>query len=150
MNCKFCSNFVPEGNDSCPTCGRRPEEEPIGELLAKANTGSLAARVDEANHNKANKANRKTESRGEKKSIVAPLIALILGGGGWAALYNMKLFGSSTTVLQDFLNLWNNVTKGSFDTKLITNQVVIILGVSIIGIVGLVTLISTLISNSKE
>lgn len=152
MNCKFCQNFVPDGSESCPVCGRRPEEEPIGELLAKANNGTLATKEEEVTTEKGKK------EKTHKKGVIAPLVTVGASAAGWAVLAGKKLFGSSTTVLEDVKTIWNDLTgsgtnvdetvsefvPGSAATEasneLLGTQVGIIAVVTLIGVIGLVWL----------
>ncbi len=76
MNCRFCGNFVPEGKDSCPVCGRRPEEEPIGKLLSENQPGAVQT-VEPTSSAK--------EESGKKhpKGLLLPLAMIAIGVLGW-------------------------------------------------------------------
>ena len=76
MNCRFCGNFVPEGRDSCPVCGRRPEEEPIGKLLSENQPGAIQAVETEA-------ASKKDDGKKHPKGLLLPLAMIAIGVLGW-------------------------------------------------------------------
>ncbi|MBE6765647.1 MAG: hypothetical protein E7546_07225 [Ruminococcaceae bacterium] len=164
MNCKFCQNFVPDGSESCPVCGRRPEEEPIGELLAKANNGTLAAREEDT----ASSAKPEKDKK-YKKGVIAPLATLGASVAGWVVLTGKKLFGSSTTVIEDVETLWNDMfnkggtsidetvsefAEGGAATQagsgLFTTQIAIIAGVTLIGVIGFIWLIKRFYNRIKH
>jgi len=76
MNCRFCGNFVPEGRDSCPVCGRRPEEEPIGKLLSENQPGAVQ-KVEEETAASSNSGKKPA------KGLLLPLIMIALSVLGW-------------------------------------------------------------------
>lgn len=76
MNCKFCGNFVPEGKDSCPVCGRRPEEEAVGKLLSENQPGAVA-KQDEAAETTAAKPKK------HPKGLFTPLVMIAASVGAW-------------------------------------------------------------------
>ena len=91
MNCKFCGNFVPEGKDSCPVCGRRPDEEPIGKLLSE-NQPSTALQTTEP-------AAATAEAPAAKKhptGLLLPLIMIAISAAGWVygLIGDQKIFSS--------------------------------------------------------
>ena len=77
MNCRFCGNFVPEGRDSCPVCGRRPEEEPIGKLLSE-NQPSTSMQVVDNNETASAKPTGKHPT-----GLLLPLILIAVSVAGW-------------------------------------------------------------------
>lgn len=161
MNCKFCSNFVPDGSESCPVCGRRPEEEPIGELLAKANNGTLAVAAEEADK-------AKETGKAKKTSLKGPLATIIASIAGWIALTAKGLFGKAGTIFDDAkttFNAWfgkDVTTPGSNsefvggsasndpEGKLFILEVAAVAIVAIISIVGLVWLVKRFINKIKK
>lgn len=161
MNCKFCSNFVPDGSESCPVCGRRPEEEPIGDLLAKANNGTLAVAVEEAD--KAKEAGKE-----KKTSLKGPFATIIASIAGWIVLTAKGLFGKAGTIFDDAkttLNGWFgdagniNETTSEFvgggasnnpESKLFILEVAVVAVVAIISVVGVIWLIKRFINKIKK
>lgn len=152
MNCRFCGNFVPEGKDSCPVCGRRPEEEPIGKLLSDNQPGAIQ-KVE---------AEEKTQTQGGKKhakGLLLPLIMIAASVLGW--MY--ALLGDSA---DKFLTMLNVVTgKG---TSLDTNTDFVVGGaanagelqgvalyagaaaiITLVGVVGVILLITRLYNRIK-
>lgn len=99
MNCKFCANFVPDGSESCPVCGRRPEEEPIGTLLGDQAPATPALHGDVAPGKRRKR---------HRKGIVIPLIAILVGVAGWLAALNYSIF-------DDVKTIWNAKVLGVSD-----------------------------------
>lgn len=154
MNCKFCGNFIPEGSESCPVCGRRQDEEPIGKLLSDSLPQNIAA-VEAAEA----AAQRKAQVGERRKSLSAPLLAIAVSIAGW-------IYGISQKVLDTFRTIFNGTygdaaqlgegsdfaaggAASSNDnvTMLIIAGLVVL--VTIIGIVGLVSLLKRLVNNYK-
>ncbi len=150
MNCRFCGNFVPDGADSCPVCGRRPEEEPIGKLLSdnQPNSGNNEVKAIEP----------KNELGSKPQSLVPPLVAIALCVAGWLYGLSQKVIESFKTVYSilfeggasvgansDFVA--NGMTQGDRLTMIIIVAAVLIL--TVIGIVGLISLFKRLINNFK-
>lgn len=131
MNCRFCGNFVPEGADSCPVCGRRPEEDPIGKLLSENRPGMDSEAEED-----------KKEAKDKPKSLAGSIIAIIAGIAIWIYGYSVGVLGNMQALL----------FKGIENAQMTNNQYIIIglvvLG-TVIGIVGIISLIAKLISNSK-
>lgn len=76
MNCRFCGNFVPEGRDSCPVCGRRPDEEPIGKLLSE-NQPNTSMQVVENNEPAAK------SSKKHPTGLLFPMVLIAVSVAGW-------------------------------------------------------------------
>lgn len=152
MNCRFCGNFVPEGKDSCPVCGRRPDEEPIGKLLSENQPGSSLQTVEE------NNASAEKKSKKRAKGLLLPIILIAISVAGW--FYGLMGEG------QIFMTMLKVATGGgtslapdsSFETPgavapemtavLIYAALAILL--TIIGIVGVVMLFSRIINRFKK
>lgn len=80
MNCKFCGTLMPDTEDAtatCPICGRRQDERPIGELLSENMSGSSAAEEQRDDI-------KKTSEPKEKKSLLTPLAAIAVAEIGRA------------------------------------------------------------------
>lgn len=158
MNCKFCGNLMPETADSCPVCGRRQDEQPIGKLLSENMPNPVAAEEQRSEAQR-----RSTSSSGEsaqKKSLIPPVVAIALAVLGW-------FYG----ITQNFLETIKTIFNGSFGegTALASNSdfvaggstastdlsaigfvgVVVIL-LTIIGIIGIIALVKRLINNLKK
>lgn len=160
MNCKFCGNFVPDGTDSCPVCGRRPTEEAMGKLLSDNQPSnfvpsSAALPAADAGSAKAKKAKE------PKKGLIAPLIALAVSvasglfawtQGIWDTLKTIfnGTYGESTQLAPD-----SSFTAGgsasAFGEAGQTAVLVILAAalVVIIGVVGLVVLFKRLYNRAK-
>ena len=132
MNCRFCGNFVPDGADSCPVCGRRQEEDPIGKLLSENRPG-MDSEEDEANK----------AANSKKKNLAAPIIAIIAGIAMWVygyisgALENMRML------------LFEGIDNAQLDNTQYIMIGLVILG-TIIAIIGIVTLFSAITHNSEK
>ena len=141
MNCKFCGNFVPEGKDSCPVCGRRPEEEPIGKLLSD---NMAAAEGDSADTAKAEE-----NAKAKKTGLFAPLAMIIVSVGTWLA-------GVSQNALQWVQRALNSIGLGadsSYEVAADPKEEMIamaVLGiaavVSVLGVWGVILLIKRLVN----
>ena len=143
MNCKFCGNFIQDGSDSCPICGRRQDEQPIGKLLSENMPNPVAA--EEAREVAAK--NRKASQTIDEKpdSPIFPIALLLLSIAGW-------LFGMSRGVLDAFNEAYSaiqsetNITKAITDAPLIAKAVAIL---TIVGVIALITIIVRLIKTAK-
>ncbi len=150
MNCRFCGNFVPEGKDSCPVCGRRPDEEPIGKLLSENQPGTSLQVAEETTADE--KKNKK-----HPKGLLLPLILIAISVAGW--FYGLMGEG------QIFKTMLTVVLKGgtslspdsSFDVPggvspemtavLIYAALAAVL--TVIGIVGVIMLLTRLVNRIK-
>lgn len=154
MNCKFCGNFIPDNTDTCPVCGRRQDEQPIGKLLSE-NMASASGAEEQREETK-----RSHDGDSGKKSLTTPLVAIALAVAGW-------LYGLS----QNFLETVKTIFNGSFgqgaalasDSDFVAGSssvggdlsalglvgIVVIL-LTVIGIIGLIVLVKRLIGNLKK
>ncbi len=155
MNCKFCGNFLPDNTDTCPVCGRRQDEQPIGKLLSENMPNPIAAEEQRENATRRNESEPKA-----KKSLVTPLAAIALAVAGW-------IYGIS----QNFLETVKTIFNGSFgqgaalasDSDFVAGSTsvggdlsalglvgIVVILLSLIGIVGLIMLVKRLIGNLKK
>lgn len=101
MNCKFCKNFIPEGSDSCPVCGRRPNEEAMSTLLSE---GGMAVPAQQSQtvykpEYAAPKKEKKTKkAKKHRKGIFAPLLEIAVGVGGWFYAVSYDLIDTLKTI----------------------------------------------------
>ena len=154
MNCRFCGNFVPEGRDSCPVCGRRPEEEPIGKLLSENQPGA----IQKAEEEEAAKAAKTETNKKHPKGLLLPLVMIALAVLGWMyallgdSAQNFKsmlavVTGTGTTQAADS----SFVTPGTSAVELegVAIYLVAAAVISLIGVVGIVWLLKRLYNNIK-
>lgn len=154
MNCRFCGNFVPEGRDSCPVCGRRPEEEPIGKLLSENQPGAIQ-KVEEE---EAARAAKTETNKKHPKGLLLPLIMIALAVLGWMyallgdSAENFKsmlavVTGTGTTQATDS----SFVTPGSAAVELegVAIYLVAAAVITLIGVVGVIWLLKRLYNSIK-
>jgi len=151
MNCRFCGNFVPEGKDSCPVCGRRPDEEPIGKLLSENQPGT-SMQVVEENNSSAEKKNKK-----HAKGLLLPLILIAISVAGWfyglmgeGQVFKTMLTvaaGGGTSLAPDSSFEVPGATSPEMTAVLIYAALAILL--TVIGIVGIIMFFSRLINRFK-
>jgi len=97
MNCKFCGNFVPDGTDSCPVCGRRPSEEAMGKLLSDnqpSNFVPSSAALPAADTNSA----KTKKTKDPKKGLIAPLIALAVSAASGIFAWTQGIWDTLKTI----------------------------------------------------
>jgi|GEM_PF-1688370 len=150
MNCKFCGNFVPEGKDSCPVCGRRPDEEPIGKLLSENQPGNALQTVEEP-------AAAEKSSKKHPKGLLLPLILIAISVAGWfyglagegqIFLTMLKVAtGGGTSLAPDSSFEVSGAASPEMTAVLIYAALALVL--TIIGIVGVIMLFSRLINRIK-
>lgn len=153
MNCRFCGNFVPEGRDSCPVCGRRPEEEPIGKLLSENQPGS--GQLAEVEKDTAK------EEAGKKhpKGLLLPLAMIAIGVLGWmyallgdSAEMFKSMFASITGTGTTQASNSDFVTPGAasaIEFEGVTIYLVVAAIVTIVGVGGVIWLIKRLYNRIK-
>lgn len=151
MNCRFCGNFVPEGKDSCPVCGRRPDEEPIGKLLSENQPGTSMQVAEESNASAENK------SKKHPKGLLLPLILIAISVAGWfyglagegqIFLTMLKVAtGGGTSLAPDSSFVTPGTASPEMTAVLIYAGLAILL--TIIGLVGIFMLFSRLINRIK-
>jgi len=149
MNCRFCGNFVPEGRDSCPVCGRRPDEEPIGKLLSEnqPNSNQLAEVSEPAS----------TSNQRHPKGLLLPLILIAISVAGWVygLIGDGQIFltmlkvatGNGTSISEDSDFVIPNATAAESTAVLIYGALAVLL--TIIGLVGVVMLFKRLYNRIK-
>lgn len=150
MNCRFCGNFVPDGKDSCPVCGRRPEEEPIGKLLSENQPGAAAKVEEEEKDTSANKRH--------PKGIIAPLVPIAAGVIGW--IY--ALLGESADKFRTMLSVITGQSTGldsessyvsgspnAAEIEGVTLYIIIAAIITVIGVAGVIWLLKRLYNNIK-
>ncbi|MBE6754584.1 MAG: hypothetical protein E7559_09610 [Ruminococcaceae bacterium] len=154
MNCRFCGNFIPENSDSCPVCGRRQDEEPIGKLLSDNLPQNVAA-IEAAEA----AAQKKKQAGERRKGLAAPLLAVAVSVAGW-------LYGLSQKVLETFKTIFNGTygqsaqlgegsdfAAGSAVSSNDNISMLVIAGlvvlVTIIGIIGVISLFKRMVNNYK-
>lgn len=81
MNCKFCNNVIADNASECPICGKKVVDD---ETLARL--GAIVAVPDSENElptppEPVRRARGKRKKH--KKSLVMPLILMLIGVGGW-------------------------------------------------------------------
>jgi len=149
MNCRFCGNFVPEGRDSCPVCGRRPDEEPIGKLLSENQPNSnQLAEVPESNS---------VSNQKHPKGLLLPLILIAISVAGWVygLIGDGQIFltmlkvatGNGTSISEDSDFVIPNATAAESTAVLIYGALAVLL--TIIGLVGVVMLFKRLYNRIK-
>ena len=97
MNCKFCGNFVPDGTDSCPVCGRRPTEEAMGKLLSDnqpSNFVPSSAALPAPENNTA----KTKDGKEPKKGLLAPLIALAISAASGIFAWTQGIVDTLKTI----------------------------------------------------
>ncbi len=153
MNCKFCGNFVPDGSDTCPVCGRRPTEDSIGKLLSENQPSTLAVAptVSEV------KSTKEAPQKKVKKGIFAPLLAIAASAAGWVYAWGQGVWDTLRTIFNSMYGESSQLASdSSFDipgastgifgeattTALLIAGAAILL--AIIGIVGVISLFKRL------
>lgn len=149
MNCRFCGNFVPEGRDSCPVCGRRPDEEPIGKLLSE----------NQPNSNQLAEVSESTSTSNQKhpNGLLLPLILIAISVAGWVygLIGDGQIFltmlkvatGNGTSISEDSDFVIPNATAAESTAVLIYGALAVLL--TIIGLVGVVMLFKRLYNRIK-
>ena len=157
MNCKFCGNFIPDNTDTCPVCGRRQDEQPIGKLLSENMPNPVAA---EEQRDDSKRARSSESASAEKKSLLAPLIAVALAVLGWIygisqnfidtvkTIFNGS-FGQGTALASDSDFVAGSSSTGADLSALGLVGIAVIL-LTVIGIIGLIILVKRLIGNLKK
>lgn len=149
MNCRFCGNFVPEGKDSCPVCGRRPDEEPIGKLLSENQPVTTMQTVEPAQAPEAPAAKKRPTG------LLLPLLMIAVSVAGWFygistglheqfAAHYAVVSGNGTHTSDEYVTF---DTTGDLIGMLIIGGLAILL--TIIGIAGIVTLFKRLYNRIK-
>ncbi|MBQ9993669.1 MAG: hypothetical protein IJP17_03050 [Clostridia bacterium] len=152
MNCRFCRNFIPDGNESCPVCGRRQDEDTMGKLLSENQPTTLAPT------NSVQMPQPQPESKPKKhaKGLFAPFLAIIVSAAGW--LYGISqdfltqlktifngTFGESSQLAEDSDFVTENAGNLLSDDKITMFIIVAVVALlSIIGVVGVVMLLKRL------
>ena len=154
MNCKFCGNFVPDGSDTCPVCGRRPTEDPIGKLLSENQPSTLAAAPTSSSEAAAN-----AEST-QKKGLFLPLLGILAAAGTWVYTYMSDLWDTIRTIINGTFGGAvqtgpdSAVTPGSSSLVGLEDGGIIILAalavITVVGIISLVAFIKRLGGNKKN
>lgn len=159
MNCKFCGNFVPDGSDSCPVCGRRPTEEPIGKLLSENQPQNFAPASSSGDDS--SKKNENSDKKA-KTGVTAPLLAIAVSVIGWIYAWAQDIWNTIRTIFNgtygQSANLADDsafVTGGaasSFSDARLTVVLIIFAAVllTLIGIVGVIVLIKRLWNRIKS
>lgn len=153
MNCRFCGNFVPEGRDSCPVCGRRPEEEPIGKLLSENQPGAIQTVETETTSAKS-ESNKK-----HPKGLLLPLAMIAIGVLGWMyallgdSAENFKsmfaaVTGTGTTQASNSDFVMPGATS-AVEVEGITLYLVIAAVITIVGVGGVLWLLKRLYNRIK-
>ncbi|MBE6758693.1 MAG: hypothetical protein E7554_01195 [Ruminococcaceae bacterium] len=152
MNCKFCGNFVPEGKDSCPVCGRRPDEEPIGKLLSE-NQPNTAMQTTEPAAAAAEPAEKQQK---HPKGLFLPMLLIGISVAGWlyGLIADSKIIGSLWADLMGVMGLSKNsgYVIGEDISSLLPGALLIAglaILLTIIGIIGVAMLIKRLINRVK-
>ena len=106
MNCKFCGNFVPNGSESCPVCGRRGDERPIAELLAENKPAAPIITEDEEPNKKK-----------VRTSLVMPIFLTVVGAIGWFYFITNGFIDKITTSIRELTGGNTGIGSGSeFET----------------------------------
>ena len=143
MNCKFCGNFVPDGSDTCPVCGRRPTEDPIGKLLSENQPSTLASAPSSASDN-----NPKSDA-GQKKGIFLPVLGVLASAGTWAYTYFSDIWDTIRTI---FNGTYGGAVQTSPDSDVVLGGsslvglndagVIVFAALAVITIVGIISLVA--------
>lgn len=158
MNCKFCGNFIPDNTDTCPVCGRRQDERPIGELLSENMPNPIAA--EEQRDDLKRSKNADSSAPAQKKSLISPLIAVALAVVGW-------FYGLSQNVWETIKTIFNgsfgqgaslasdsDFVAGSSSTGMDLSALglvgIVVIVLTLIGVIGLIILVKRLIGNLKK
>lgn len=154
MNCRFCGNFIPENSESCPVCGRRQDEEPIGKLLSDNLPQNVAA-LEAAEQSKG-----KGKKSGERlQSLTMPLVAILVSVAGWVYGISQKVLDTFKTIFNGTYGQSSNLgsesqfveggaTVADDNISMLVIAGVVVL-VTIIGIAGLISLVKRMINNYK-
>lgn len=150
MNCRFCGNFVPEGKDSCPVCGRRPDEEPIGKLLSENQPVTTMQPVEPVQTAEAPAAAKRPTG------LLLPLLMIAVSVAGWVygltgnqkifASLISSVFGTGTTMAEDS-KYGIFAESGEMTGLLLIGGLALLL--TIIGIAGVVMLLKRLYNRIK-
>ena len=153
MNCKFCGNFVPDGNDTCPVCGRRPTEDPIGKLLSENQPSTLVAVPS---------AESKAPAKEPKKGLFAPLLAIAASVGSWIYAWGQGIWDTIRTIFNGSygassqLGADSSFATGASSTSAFgeaSTGVILLLAaavlITIIGVAGVIALFKRLFNRIK-
>ena len=152
MNCRFCGNFVPEGKDSCPVCGRRPDEEPIGKLLSENQPNTAMQTTESA----AETAEAAEKSQKHPKGLFLPLLMIGISIAGWAyaLIANGEQFKNLLSSLFGGMGLDSGsdyVTGSTASTEFsgLIVYAVVAVALTLLGLAGIAMLIKRLINRAK-
>ena len=164
MNCKFCGNFVPDGTDSCPVCGRRPSEEAMGKLLSDnqpSNFVPSSAALPAADSDNT-KSKKEKKNKEPKKGLLAPLIAIAASAAGGFFAWTQGIVDTIKTIFNDVSGNGAQLGEGSSYSEGAAasafgeagQTAALIIGaaalVVIVGVVGIIVLFKRLINRAKD
>lgn len=89
MNCKFCNNFIPDDAKICSICGKNVEE-----ALVKAEPTELATEAPAA------PVKEKAEKTYKKKSLVLPLVIILIAAAAFIGIYGFGGVGKLSALLE--------------------------------------------------
>ena len=151
---------MPDNSDSCPICGRRQDEQPIGKLLSENLPNPVAAEEAREEAIRAGRASSSSSESGSKpKSLATPILAVLLAAAGW-------MYGMSNNVIDTIRSIFNSITgsgtqlasdsdfaAGNAASTLQTPAGLIAIAVillTVLGIIGFITFISRVVNNIKD
>lgn len=137
-NCRFCGNFIPNGSESCPVCGRNEKERPISELLAESKKTSVVAAVNDDEQDK-------KPARKLRTSLILPMFTILAGGLGWVYVLYTGILGNISSAINEIFNAGGSSAPGS-DSAFAVGEAVTqsdaMISVSALVNVGIVALVS--------